>query len=195
MAGIVDSIRDQGGLWPFLKVLWTIVSARIYLRSCSRLGRMVRTCGKPRVVNMGEMEVGDKTIIFSMTVRSELATHPGGRLEIGSNAFINYGASISAHQLVKIGDRCQISTYAIMMDNDYHQVGDRTKPSESKPIILEDNVWLGARVIVLKGVTIGRNSVIGAGSVVTRDVPPNCLAGGIPARVIKSFDPPEREQE
>jgi acetyltransferase-like isoleucine patch superfamily enzyme len=74
-----------------------------------------------------------------------------------------------------------------MMDNDYHQVEDRTKPGTSAPIILEKNVWLGVRVVVLKGVRIGENSVIGANSVVSRDIPPNCLAGGVPARIIRTF--------
>jgi acetyltransferase-like isoleucine patch superfamily enzyme len=58
---------------------------------------------------------------------------------------------------------------------------------QSKPIILEDDVWLGARVIVLKGVTIGQGAVIGAGSVVTRDIPPHSVAVGQPARVVKTF--------
>lgn len=86
------------------------------------------------------------------------------------------------------GDECQIGSYVIMMDNDYHQVEDRTKPRTSAPIILEKNVWLGVRVVVLKGVRIGENSVIGANSVViSRDIPPNCLAGGVPAWIIRTF--------
>ncbi|MEI6212126.1 MAG: DapH/DapD/GlmU-related protein [bacterium] len=73
------------------------------------------------------------------------------------------------------------------MDNDYHSVEDRRQPGVSAPIILGCNVWLGVRVIVLKGVTIGDNAVIGAGSVVTHDIPANSLAAGVPARVIRSF--------
>jgi maltose O-acetyltransferase len=107
--------------------------------------------------------------------------------------FINYGASLSAHRLVSIGDGCQIGSYACLMDNDYHRVEDRSQLGASKPIILGRNVWLGVRVIVLKGVTIGDNSVIGAGSVITKDIPANCLAAGMPGRVIRTFADPNRK--
>jgi maltose O-acetyltransferase len=76
-----------------------------------------------------------------------------------------------------------------MMDNDFHSLEPekrQVKPP-SAPIILEENVWLGARVIVLRGVTIGKGSVIGAGSVVTKDIPPGVLAAGSPARVIRKL--------
>jgi maltose O-acetyltransferase len=121
------------------------------------------------------------------TVRCELVTDPGGLIEIGERVFINYGVSISAHKLVKIGNRCQIGNYSLLMDNDFHQISNKQVPGESKTIILEDDVWLGARVIVLKGVTIGQGAVIGAGSVVTRDIPPRSVAIGAPARVIKTL--------
>ncbi len=89
---------------------------------------------------------------------------------------------------MQIGDGCQIGSYACLMDNDYHSVEDRNKPGESRPIVLGRNVWLGVRVIVLKGVTIGENAVIGAGSVVTKDIPADCVAAGVPARVIRTFE-------
>jgi maltose O-acetyltransferase len=75
------------------------------------------------------------------------------------------------------------------MDNDFHRLEPerRNERPESKPIVLEDNVWLGGRVIVLAGVTIGEDSVIGAGSVVTSDIPPKVIAAGVPARVIRGL--------
>jgi maltose O-acetyltransferase len=104
--------------------------------------------------------------------------------------FINYGCSISASQQVRIGDDCSIGTHAIIMDNDFHEIdpGRRRLRPASAPIVLEENVWLGARVTVLKGVTIGRDSVVAAGSVVTRDIPPGTIAAGVPARVIRSLE-------
>ena len=161
------------------------------LRRCTAVGHRARVYGAPRITNMGEIRIGDRFIFFNQTVRSELVTHPGGCIEIGHGVFVNYGASISAHRLVRIGDGAQLGSYACLMDNDYHQVEDRDKPGESKPIILGRNVWLGVRVVVLKGVTIGDNAVIGAGSVVTKDVPANCLAAGVPAKVIRTFASPE----
>jgi maltose O-acetyltransferase len=121
------------------------------------------------------------------TVRCELTAHEGGRLEIGDQVFVNYGTSISAHTLVTIGDGCLIGQYTIIMDCDYHSLDGSDDHGESKPIVIEAGVWLGARTIVLKGVRIGRGSVIAAGSVVTRDIPPGVVAAGAPARVIRQL--------
>src|SRR5205085_12572052 len=125
----------------------------------------------------------------STITRLELATGANGTLEIGESAFINYGCSIAAQRLVRIGPHCNIGTYVIMMDNDFHclEPERRNEAPESAPIILEENVWLGARVVVLRGVTIGNGSVIGAGSVVTKDIPPRTLAGGVPAKIIRQL--------
>jgi maltose O-acetyltransferase len=77
-----------------------------------------------------------------------------------------------------IGDEC------VLLDDDYHaRQGSERKVA---PIRLEDRVWLGTRVIVLRGVTIGEGSVVGAGSVVTRSLPPHSFAAGSPARLIRS---------
>lgn len=123
--------------------------------------------------------------MFGGTVRCELATHEEGRLSIGNGVFINYGCSISAHLRVSIGDGCRLGQYSLLLDCDYHEGGGADGHGAPAPIVLEDRVWLGARVIVLKGVTIGSGAVIGAGSVVTRDVPGGALAAGSPARVIR----------
>jgi acetyltransferase-like isoleucine patch superfamily enzyme len=164
-----------------------VLAGKIHLRKCSRVGALPRVYGRPRITNLGRIEIGDRFLMFNQTVRSEMVAHPGGRIEIGHRVFLNYGASISAHQLVRIGDACQLGSYACLMDNDYHRVEDRSRPGDSAPIILENNVWLGVRVVVLKGVRIGENTVVGAGSVVTRDIPPDVLAAGVPARVIRRF--------
>lgn len=76
-----------------------------------------------------------------------------------------------------------------MMDNDFHSLKPerRTEQPDSAPIILEENVWIGARVIVLRSVTIGRGSVVGAGSIVNRDISPRSLAVGVSARVIRKL--------
>lgn len=165
--------------------------ARWCLRGCDRVGSLPRSYGRPRLFNRGTIRIGGRFLVFNQPVRTELVSQPGGRIEIGDRVFLNYGVSISAHELVAIGNECQIGSYACLMDNDYHQVADRSRPAESAPIVLEDNVWLAIRVIVLKGVTIGANSVIGAGSVVTKDIPPNCLAAGVPAKVIRKIEDAE----
>lgn len=168
---------------------WAVLRARWYLRHATLGGPKVRLWGKPMISNFGQMIIGDRVRLVSTIATLELAVGNEGRLEIGECCFINYGCSISAHKLIRIGPRCNIGTHCIMMDNDFHHVEPerRNERPESYPIILEENVWLGARVIVRRGVTIGVDSVIGAGSVVTRDIPPRSVAVGIPAKVIRSF--------
>jgi maltose O-acetyltransferase len=121
------------------------------------------------------------------TVRCELTTHASGCIEIADRVFVNYGTSISAHSLVRIGDRCQIGQYAILLDCDYHNPQQDGGHGSSAPIVLEERVWLAARTTVLHGVTIGRGSIIAAGAVVTKDVPPGVIAGGVPARILREL--------
>jgi maltose O-acetyltransferase len=89
--------------------------------------------------------------------------------------------------LVKIGENVRIAPYTIILDSDFHDIKDHFADGPSKPVIIEDNVWLATRCTILKGVRIGKGSVVAAGSVVTKDVPPNCIVAGVPARVIKEI--------
>ena len=166
-----------------------VARARWYLRRADELGSRVRVWGKPAITVGGTLRVADRVRIFSIPVRTELAVRAGGTLDIGSQTFINYGCSISAAELVRIGPRCNIGSHVIIMDNDFHSLDPehRLEIPPSAPIILEENVWVGVRVTVLRGVTIGAGSVIAAGSVVTKDVPPRTLAGGLPAKVIRDL--------
>jgi maltose O-acetyltransferase len=147
----------------------------------------VRVRGKVFVGNHGRIEIGDRVRMDGITVPVELIAWAGAKLSIGAGTNLNYGAAISAHQDVSIGANCLIGNYVNIMDSDYHDLYDRDAPGESASVVLEDEVWLGTRVTVLKGVRIGRRSVISAGSVVTRDIPPNCVAFGVPARVVKEL--------
>ncbi|MGQ9529396.1 acyltransferase [Chloroflexus sp.] len=165
-----------------------VLRARWYLRSAT-LGPRVRLWGRPAISNHGQLIIGERARLVSTIVPLELAVAHGARLEIGQGAFINYGCSIAATELVRIGPRCNIGTYAMIMDNDFHRLEPerRQERPPSAPIILEENVWLGGRVTVLSGVTIGTGSVVGAGSVVTKSIPPRSLAAGVPARVIRQL--------
>ncbi len=165
-----------------------LINARIRLRKANSLGKLVQLIGKPAISNRnGQLIIGDKVIIESKVAKTEIAVSQGATLEIGERTYINYGCSIGSTVLVKIGKGCRIGNGSIIIDNDYHGIEDRRNPPPPEPIVLEDNVWLAARVIVLKGVTIGHDSVIGAGSVVTKNIPPRCLAAGMPAKVIRTF--------
>jgi maltose O-acetyltransferase len=166
-------------------MLW----ARWLLRDVDSIGTRVRLHGRPKVVNRGRITIGQRTRFDSSTATTEIVSEADGHLDIGERCFINFGVSLSASDHVRIGDRTHIGPYCMLLDNAYHHVEPelRLVRPPSKPIILEENVWLAARVIVLPGVTIGKDSCVGAGSIVTKDIPPGVVAAGLPARVIREL--------
>ncbi len=94
-----------------------------------------------------------------------------------------------AAESIVIGDACMIAHGVYISDADWHGIYDRAQPvGETKPVVFEDNVWIGDSAIICKGVTIGKNSIIGAGAVVTKDVPPNSIFAGNPAKLVKSLE-------
>jgi acetyltransferase-like isoleucine patch superfamily enzyme len=113
------------------------------------------------------------------------------KILIGERVGISGGSVCSAKEIL-IGNGCLIGADVLIADTDFHPLRsseryDSQKAfAEAKPVQIMDNVFIGARVIVLKGVTIGDGSVIGAGSVVTQDIPAGCIAAGNPCRVIRA---------
>jgi acetyltransferase-like isoleucine patch superfamily enzyme len=170
--------------------IWAHLKARWYFRSATYSGARVRVWGKVIIKNQGgKLHVGERVRIQGDIVPVEFGIGENGSLDIGERTYINYGTSISATDLVRIGPECNIGTYVMIMDNNFHclEPERRQERPPSSPIILEENVWLGGRVIVLGGVTIGTGSVVGAGSVVTHDIPQRSLAVGVPAKVIRQL--------
>lgn len=166
-----------------------VATSKLYLRGVSEVGPGVRTAGRPHIENAGFMSLGANVMLKSIPAQLELATERGARLTIGADSIITYGANIGCTERITIGKRCLIGPYSMIIDCSFHELLDRSKRPPSRPVTLEDDVWIGAKVSVLPGVTIGRGSVIGAGSVVTKDVPAYCVAMGMPAKVVKTFDP------
>lgn len=177
------SIKDiwQNGL--------AVLRARYFLRQADLIGPKVRVWGKPVVKSWGNLAISDRVRLVSTIATTEIVVGGEGKLTIGASTFINYGCSIAAEQLVEIGANCSIGTYVMIMDNNFHRLEPdrRNERPCSHPIRLGDNVWLGGRVIILPGVTIGNDSVIGAGSVVTKNIPAGVVAGGVPAKVIRTL--------
>lgn len=119
------------------------------------------------------------------------ADREGAEIVIDENTRI-HGSCIHAYEKIVIGKNCLIAANCQIFDGNGHDLSFPNVENRintrggSKPIIIEDNVWIGANSIILPGVRIGYGSVIAAGSVVVKDVPPYSIAGGNPARVIKS---------
>jgi maltose O-acetyltransferase len=159
----------------------------LYLRHCDSVGKRARTRGAPFIENLGRITIGDDFNLVSIWVQSHLVTGHQGSLAIGNSVNINFGAAISAHESVSIGDRVRIGPYSIIMDSDYHSAADRDRRPTS-PIVIEEDAWLAGRVSVLKGSRIGRGAVVTAGSVVSGIIPAGVIAGGVPARVLRKID-------
>lgn len=106
----------------------------------------------------------------------------GATIVIGNHVGVS-SSTITAFDSITIGDNVRIGANCLIMDGDYHLNDPRI--SSPKPIEIGNNVWLGYGVVVMKGVTIGENSIIGVNSVVTKDIPANVVAAGSPCRIIR----------
>jgi acetyltransferase-like isoleucine patch superfamily enzyme len=109
---------------------------------------------------------------------------PGAEIEVGPGCGLS-GTVISAAQRITLGEDVRCGANTFITDTDWHTNDPRVGPDA--PVIIEDNVWLGVNVTVLKGVNIGKNTVVGAGSLVTKSLPENVVAAGMPARVIREL--------
>lgn len=122
-----------------------------------------------------------------------LADRPGAIIKIGNNTRIN-GSCIHAYHLVKVGDNCLIAANCQIFDGNGHDisfpdVANRINTFGSyKPVVIEDNVWIGINTVICPGVTIGKGSIVSANSVVSRDVPPMTIVAGNPAIVVKEYN-------
>lgn len=173
------------GLLDLLLGLWL-------RRTFSKAGVIMVTPGwpLPEVINSGgQIEVSNCR--FFPGVRIEC--WKGAVLKIGKGTYLNRGTEIVASKAVSIGSDCKIARDVMIMDTDQHPTdqGD----IKMNPVVIEDRVWLGSRVIVLKGVHIGHDSVVGAGAIVTKSVPPYSVVVGPAARVIKQLRPEEDQQQ
>lgn len=174
--------RNEGGRLPWVRV-------RLFLAFLRR-GVVVRRPlhGNPhRMIRQGRLEIGRGTFVESGVTLS--SAH--GRIRLGRRVYLSRGVTVAAVGLVEIGDYALVAPGCYITDAD-HRFDDPVLPvpdqgmSSKGPTVLEDNVWLGANVVVTSGVRIGRRSVIAANSVVTKDVPEFSLAAGVPARVVSS---------
>lgn len=175
-----------------LQLGFNYVLTRFYLRRASKVRGIVFTQGKPIIDNRGYLEIGHLVRIWSTVFRSRIAVQREARLVIGNNCRLN-GTTIAATQEIIIGNNCRLAPFSHIMDGDYHDVNNRLLDGESAPVTLEDDVWIGTRSIILKGVTVHQGAVVASGAVVTKDVPAYTMVGGVPAKVIKPIRPQEEE--
>lgn len=174
------------GLKGVIKGARHVLNARLAFRKANA-PLSVRLEGRARVNNYGTMTIGERVRLDGRVLPVNLACFQGATLSIGEGTFVNYGCDISAITRVEIGRNCDIGQMALIMDSDWHATDDHRAKGPSEAIVIEDDVWIGARVTILRGTRIGAGSVIGAHAVVRGDIPPRSLAGGVPARVIRTL--------
>lgn len=147
------------------------------------------------IFNKGKIIIGNNVSLNSFPngsiYRTALSTYfRDSVITIGNGSKLN-GLIIHCNERVSIGNNCMFGPGTVICDNDSHNVVidylKRNRLPVSRPIVIKENVWIGMSCIILKGVCIGENSIIAAGSLVTKDVPSNCLYGGHPARFIKNL--------
>lgn len=169
------------------RLAFSLLNARFQLRHADRVGPRVTLRGSAVVENSGRMTIGNNVRLLSTVAKLELVSLPGGHLEIGNNVFVNYGTSLVSKVHVRIGDHCLIGSHVTVMDCDFHRVEDKGWDESGAEILIDERVWIANRAMILKGVRIGHDAVVAAGSVVTHDVPPKTLVAGVPAKVIRRF--------
>lgn len=129
--------------------------------------------------------------LFGYEVPSSLRVFPpfytdfGKNIKVGEEVFINACCHFQDHGGVIIGDGCQIGHNVVFATLNHELAPERRKITVPAPIVLGNNVWVGSNSTILRGVTIGDNAVVAAGAVVNKDVAPNTIVGGVPAKLIK----------
>lgn len=137
------------------------------------LGYGVGFSGRPKIVGEGD--------IYS-------------KLSLGEYSYVNINAHFDLSDTITIGDQVFIAQHVMLLTNT-HEIGDWSQRAGAlliKPITIEDGAWIGARSLILPGVTIGAGAIVAAGAVVTKDVAPHTIVGGTPAKEIKSLPSPEQ---
>jgi len=173
----------------------SVVWGEGFYAETSQIFRFLRSTKRPAVV------LGNHVSLYS---GCSFSLGPEGFVQVGDFTLLN-GALLMAEERIEIGAHCLVSWNVGIADSDFHPIEPaqrrldslalapfyKDRPPRPKigtaPVIIRDNVWIGMGAVILKGVTIGENSVVAAGAIVTRDVPPNTVVAGNPAKVVKEL--------
>lgn len=190
----------------FVRLLWWRKVTPLFLRRAGvDIGHGVQFLGSP-IVSLAagsRVTLGERASLCSVSRYTALGVNhpvilrtlkPGAVIKIGADTGIS-GASICAASSVSIGQQCLFGANVVITDTDFHSLKAENRRYNNRiddiavaPVCIEDNVFLGTGVIVLKGVTIGKNSVVGAGTIVARDVPPDSIVAGISTRILSKIE-------
>jgi len=160
-------------------------TATIEVKTRLGIGRVIDYTGNLKTTFI--MKENSKLLVlgkFYIYTGCKVVLRENSELILGNGSFINVDSKIYCKEKIEIGENTFIGEEVIIRDTDEHSIIRKTY-NNTLPIKIGNHVWIGMRSMILKGVTIGDNSIIAAGSVVTKDVPNNCLVAGNPAKIIK----------
>ncbi|MGI8679915.1 MAG: acyltransferase [Jatrophihabitans sp.] len=167
---------------------WNIVRLHVELAKRQAFARGALHGNPLQMLREGRLDIGPQVYLEP----GVWITSDSGRISIGGGSLLNLNVMVAAVERVDIGEHCMLASGCVVTDAN-HRSDDLVTPvpwqgfTSKGPVVIGDNVWLGANVVVTSGVTIGRRAVIGANSVVTTDVPAFAVAAGAPARVIATI--------
>jgi acetyltransferase-like isoleucine patch superfamily enzyme len=161
--------------------LWT----RFALRKCKSVGRAPHVEGRVWIHGDGEIHLGNRVRLLAASAPIELHTFRGAEIVLGDDVVIEGGTSLEAQSSIRVGARCHIHAYCKLIDNQFHPLrGDRLQRPPSEPLVLEEEVQLHSRVVLLPGAYLHRGATVLSGALVTRRFPPGSMVGGNPSKVI-----------
>lgn len=196
MKSIIKSIIRTISL---IKTFFYCIKERIPFNSTWRIDGGIIIVQPRFYQKKGYLRIGDyfhaqsniRDNTFGIIQKVLIRYQPGATITIGDYTGIS-GGTISASNNITIGNHVMIGSGTVICDSDSHpiKIKDRDAPSKTQnaPIIIDDYVFIGARSIILKGVHIGKGTVVGAGSIVTKDIPANVIAAGNPCKIIKQIE-------
>ncbi len=164
---------------------WRTILILIYLKTRHHATGLKYYFGDFGVIRIdaGSLQLGGGNWIEKLA----LIHCAGGNISIGERTFINRGSLIVSKESVTIGNDVLIGDYVSIYDHDHKLSKHETQGYTSKPVNISDNVWIGSHAVILKGISIGKNSIVAAGSIVTKDIPEHQLWGGVPATFMKEL--------
>lgn len=166
--------KKDGRKMNLVEKVWSVLKSNIHLAVCKLAGNRISTTSMITLISLrSTVKTSGKQSKIIIGYRSAVSPNAeisaGGILHIGDKCFINRDCIIAAHEKIEIGDNVTIGPGTYIYDHDH----DGNGGYKTAPVKIEDNVWIGAGCTILKGVTIGNNSVIAAGSIITKNVPEN----------------------
>ncbi len=167
-----------------LNSLWYRFKYEKVLRRAT-FGKRMRVMGKLSIKGPGKVIFGDDVVCAGLV--TPFTHHPEAVITVGNGVFLN-GTRFGAAKSITVGSKSILADCRIM-DTDFHSLRkerhSKDAPVGTEPVHIRSNVWIGAQAAILKGVTVGENSVVGFGAVVTSDIEPDMIAAGNPAKVVR----------